>query len=74
VAVIGIVYEEYEPETYDGVKVNIGDSKGFTIQVGTPENDFSVALIIAGYYGIDLICSSSVDHFVMDGGDLGVYS
>ena len=72
-AVLGIVYEECEPSTYEGVEVNWGD-KGFHIQIGTPENDFSVALIIAHYHGLDIICSSSYDHFIMDGGDLGEYS
>ncbi len=77
-AVIGINYEESNPDSFKGVTLSIRDTIGrefhdCEFQVGTPEDSFGCALTLAHTYGIDVICSSSVDHFIMDGGTLGIF-
>jgi len=72
-AIIGIIYDEPDPSTYEGVRLSVYGKAGVW-HIGSPQNDLACALILAHFCNIDVVYSSSVDHFVMDGGDLGVFN
>ena len=72
-AVIGILYDELEPDTYEGVSLSIGNSR-LDLHIANPEEAVNCALWVAHYLDLYVLCSSSVDHFIMDGGDLGRFN
>lgn len=72
-AIIGIVYDEPDPETYGGVSLKMmPEGKREDFYTGDPTVDYLTAGIVAKYRlkGGPVMGSSSVDHFSMDGGDL----
>jgi len=74
-AVVGIDYDEVDPSTYAGVYTYIDDKRVIT-NTGNPEADMHtvVSMLFERGEGRMIMCSSSVDHFIMDGGDLGVFN
>lgn len=72
VAFISVNYEELKPETYAGFTLKMGD-RVETINTGNPTVDYvaigCIAYTIAGGR-LPIMQSSSIDHFIMDGGDL----
>jgi hypothetical protein len=69
VPIIRVDYDEPDPNTYRGVTI------GHTLwNSGDPTIDFICAVKLAWLFredGADFVmCSSSVNHFVMDGGEL----
>lgn len=72
-AILGIEYHEPDPETYFGVSLKMmPDGPEESFMTGDPTVDYLTAGAVAVYRlkGGTVMCSSSVDHFSMDGGDL----
>jgi len=67
-----VLYTEGDPQTYAGIRVIIGD-QGAVFYSGDPVHDYLCALLSIPneWHDVGITCSSSVDHFVMDGGVLG---
>lgn len=74
IPIIGIVYDDNNPESYAGVTLRMGSgSLADTFHTGNPTVDYLTAVfVVASRNGVDhpAMSSSSIDHFVMDGGDL----
>jgi len=74
VAHISIKYDEGDPATYAGVGYRVDrDKRMYFINTGNPTVDYAAAMMVLyTVNGEDAIImgSSSIDHFVMDGGDL----
>ena len=74
VGIVHVDFEELDPSTYKGVRVTLGGrhEASFTVFTGLPHLDYYLATKI----GLDLcqmlMNSSSVDHFVQDGGSLHI--
>lgn len=75
IPLIGIDYTEYDPVTYAGCTLTIGDLN-FTLDTGNPDQDFRTicGLLKAIIPGLEewAMLRSSVDHFIMDGGNLSL--
>lgn len=71
---IGIEYDEPDPATYAGVRLRMGpEVEPEVFFSGDPTTDYLTAGCVVHYrMGPDarIMGSSSVDHFVMDGGTL----
>jgi hypothetical protein len=74
VPILSILYTEPKPETYAGVRLRMYEDKPEELfNSGNPAVDFFTAGFVAHYrLGPDahIMGSSSIDHFVMDGGVL----
>jgi len=74
------LYDDVNPETYEGISVRMGrDEKPKVFNTGNPTVDYFTAYFVASKRckdaGVDIddlpvMGSSSIDHFVMDGGTL----
>lgn len=74
-AIISVLYDEPDPTTYRGVAVRVGDAEDVILSSDDPTVDYVAAGWVALRAGCtSLICSSSVSHFAMDGGDLNTTS
>ena len=72
IPIIGIIYDDSDPISYKGVDLHIGEERE-TFYSGDPTVDYLTAGFVAHYRAgpaAHIMCSSSVDHFVMDGGEL----
>jgi len=79
-AVLKVDFIELQPETYQGMSINIkGDRKnrhkgsgfyehGFSIEGWNASEAWLAFTVLLVLLDIDVICSSSVDHYIMDGG------
>ena len=73
-ATVGINYDEKDPATYEGAYTFI-DGEKIVHNTGDPEADVGTILELLRKNGAGrILCSSSIDHFNMDGGDLGKYN
>jgi len=74
VAHISIKYDEGDPATYAGVEYRVDRGKHmYCINTGNPTADYAAAMMVLYTVNGDeaiIMGSSSIDHFVMDGGDL----
>ena len=83
-ASISIDYDEVDPETYSGVVVRwfapvtdtfgraIAEQHTHSFDSGNPTQDYRRAVTWAAKRGMSpLMCSSMVDHFISDGGEIG---
>jgi hypothetical protein len=73
--IVGIEYDDESPDSYAGVVLSRSQKEVSKIMTGCPTNDFLATTLL--YQKLSdkngdkwLSCSSSVDHFVMDGGIL----
>jgi hypothetical protein len=70
--ILSVHYDEFDIATYAGCSVSVGEHE-FTVDTGNPAADYLavsvIAHVIAGEW---VMCSSSVDHFIQDGGNLEV--
>ena len=67
--VLSVLYNDIDPTTYAGVQLST-ESETVVFNTGNPTHDFLTASMVAHHAGGDVLCSSSVDHFGSDGGDL----
>jgi hypothetical protein len=73
---IHVDYDEPDPSTYRGVRLSIGNGAELSLHGTSPARDYAaistVALVISRkvLFVPFVMCSSDVDHFVMDGGIL----
>jgi len=69
---LSIDYDEPDPATYRGIKIRLGGREALiSSDPPNPTRDFAVAVIWAARTDApSYMTSSSVDHFVMDGGTL----
>lgn len=68
-----ILYKNADPSTYSGVQTSDEGRADETFYTGDPTVDYLAAGAVGHYrYGQDahFVCSSSVNHFVFDGGGL----
>ena len=65
-SVIGIDYEEFEKDSYDNVYVYVPDGARKDFNSGNVIEDFSEAIHYLQELGYTIVCSSSVDDFLMD--------
>lgn len=72
VVILSIDYTEFRPETYRGVILSLEGKRIALLSSGVPQTDYLAALEVASIFGKWVIHSSTVDHFVMDGGILTV--
>lgn len=73
---VGVCYDGQNPSTYKGVEVytfaGSGEKELSTVfNTGNPAEDYQAARFFALVHTGLVSCSSSIDHFVSDGGDLG---
>ena len=82
VPIVHIDYDEPDPSTYRGARMTMlygFGTVGFALDSGNPAQDYSAVSKIAQAIawatgGVGLVmCSSDVDNFIMDGGDLGIW-
>lgn len=68
---LSVLYNDSNPESYEGVQVVLGD-KGAVVYSGDPVLDYLCAMLMVPpeWREAGFMCSSSCDHFVMDGGIL----
>lgn len=69
-AIINIDSEEFKPETYRAVEVTIDLKKHKRYNSGIPQKDYDAALDEIKDRVEIISHSSSVDHFISDGGNL----
>lgn len=76
-AFLSINYEEPHPDTYEGISVHLRElgvenpnRVGVKFHTSIPQEDYELACWYANKVADRTMCSSSVDHFIMDGGDL----
>ena len=65
-SVIGIDYEEFEKNSYSNVYVYVTDSARKDFNSGDVIKDFSEAIHYLQELRYTIVCSSSVDDFLMD--------
>lgn len=74
VAHISVRYDDSDPATYAGVEYRVDRGKHmYCINTGNPTADYAAAMMVLYTVNGDeaiIMGSSSIDHFVMDGGDL----
>ena len=71
-AILHVDYEEPKPTTYTGISVNVLGGKRTISKLfkGTePGKQIAEAIKWCKEKGYHVMCSSSVDHFEMDGGE-----
>lgn len=70
---ISVKYEEADPTTYSGIEYG-WNRKYKIINTGNPSVDYIIAMILLSRKeqetGHPIMRSSSVDHFIMDGGEM----
>ena len=76
VSIVSVRYEEPYPESYEGVSLSvraIGNDEyhRWNINTGNPERDLLATCLLSEMCNFYTMFSSSVDCFVIDGGDLG---
>jgi hypothetical protein len=71
-SVIGIDYEEFEKDNYNNVYIYLADSTRKDFSSEDVIKDFSEAICYLQELGHTIVCSSSVDDFLMDND--GAYS
>lgn len=76
-AIIGIEYKEWQPQTYKAVILSLSDDNYIEPIVfnkwNNPAKDYAEAFARTAALGIDHVMhSSTVDNFIMDGGFLTV--
>lgn len=78
IPILGILYDETDPATYSGVTLRLGDDRE-VFNSGNPTVDYLTAYFVLSHRyraaGFDVgdvpvMASSSVNHFVFDGGTL----
>ncbi len=79
VPIVHIDYTEPDPSTYRGARVSMlhdGKLVELALDSGNPSHDYAAISKVAFVLGVAtsnmgfVMCSSDVDNFVMDGGDL----
>jgi len=71
VCVVGVVYTEGQPDTYQGVRVTYqehGERKQAVFATGDFQADIAAASQWAGQNFAHVCCSSSLDHFMEETG------
>ncbi len=72
IVIIDVLYDDENPASYKGIELRPRWlCSVINVSGGTAADDYALASKIAHSLCDTVMSSSSVDHFVMDGGDLG---
>lgn len=73
VVILDVDYVEFRPETYRGVILSLKEKRIAVLSSGLVQDDYLAALEAASIFGKLVVHSSTVNHFIMDGGILNIH-